>query len=455
MTNSLVTQQIAEKIESALTASYGITLLQNILKEEPAQAVLALLRTLTTTEQAGTAIAQAYGRAFNALAEAVNTESIIPGLHDAWQAYLITRLLDHAGPWSKLAEAGNVPAGLYTQARRDLRALQQLFDLTAETLWQATRAAITPSLPELRDAWVPWYDLASDIATGATPAARESLGQKLAHHPDWDELVDDLASYWARHGSGLFARYQVLRWEGQETGLYGIAHPDPTRLNNLIGYSREQALLRTNTERFLRGLPAHDAVLYGPPGTGKSSTVKALVNEYAEQGLRLIEVRKEQVNDLSAIVAQLRGRAPRFVLFVDDLSFEDRETSYKSLKVLLEGSAEARPQNVLIYVTTNRLNLIRENFSDRGKPADDVNWRDTMDEKNSLVARFGLRVTFATPDQEHYLTIVNELAQQRGLELEETELRERAMLWLRRHSGRSGRLARQFIDDLAAELAFN
>ncbi|MBO0792569.1 MAG: ATP-binding protein, partial [Ktedonobacteraceae bacterium] len=290
-------------------------------------------------------------------------------------------------------------------------------------------------------------------ATEAKPlTARDHICLTLAQSPDWDELVDSLSEHWACHGSGLFARYHVLRWEGQAEGLRGITHPDPIQLENLVGYTREQNILKTNTERFLRGLPAHDVVLYGAPGTGKSSTVKALVNTYADRGLRLVEVRKELINDLPAIVARLRGRAPRFLLFIDDLSFEDHELGYKALKVLLEGAAEARPENVLIYTTTNRLNLIRENFSDRGKPTNDVNWRDTMEEKNSLVARFGLRVTFATPNQERYLHIVTGLAHQRHLELPEEELRLRALAWERQHTGRSGRVARQFIDDLEAEL---
>ena len=155
---------------------------------------------------------------------------------------------------------------------------------------------------------------------------------------------------------------------------------------------------------------------YGPPGTGKSSTIKAIANTYAQQGLCLVEVRKENINDLSQVATALRGRARRYLLLIDDLSFEEHDTSYKTLKVLLEGTAEARPHNILICTTSNRMNLVRENFSDRGKPTEDVNWRDTMDEKQSLVHRFGLRVNFMTPDQAQYLRIVSELAQQRALE---------------------------------------
>ncbi|HET8843174.1 MAG TPA: DUF815 domain-containing protein, partial [Ktedonobacteraceae bacterium] len=163
---------------------------------------------------------------------------------------------------------------------------------------------------------------------------------------------------------------------------------------------------------------------------------------------------KDDISDLSLVVAQLRQRSPHYLLFIDDLSFEEHETTYKGLKVMLEGTAEVRPVNVLICATSNRLNLIRENFSERGKPTEDVTWRDTMDEKQSLAHRFALRITFLSPDQRQYLHIVEQMARQRKLELPEGILQERALQWERQHTGRSGRLARQFIDDLEAELKY-
>lgn len=448
------THRTQNAIQTALEAVYGITLLRGVLDDEAGRAMLTLLRELSEPEPEGAAIAAAYGSTFKALASSANEGEMVSGIADAWQAYLVTRILDDTNPWSVQAEragATGITEAIHAQAERDLRALRLLFDLTAEAIWDATREAIAFALPTLHDAWVPWYNLAPAARTRQLLSAREAFGHAMIEHEDWATLVDPLTKHWARHGTGAFAYYHVLRWQGRQEGLSGIAYPDPIQLSGLIGYEREQALLQTNLERFLRGLPAHDAVLYGTPGTGKSSTVKALVNAYADQGLRLIEVRKEQVEDLPWIIGQLRERAPRFLIFIDDLSFEAHETEYKALKVLLEGAAEARPHNVLIYATTNRLNLIREQFSERGKPTDDVHWRDTMDEKQALVARFGLRVTFATPDQERYLKIAVALAHQRGVQLPEEELRARALLWERQHSGRSGRLARQFVDELEAE----
>jgi predicted AAA+ superfamily ATPase len=221
-------------------------------------------------------------------------------------------------------------------------------------------------------------------------------------------------------------------------------------LAELVAYEREREPLIRNTERFLAGLPAHHALLYGLPGTGKSSTVKAIMNEYED--LRLVEVKKEDLAELQVVLEILGGRGRRFVLFVDDLSFEEHEVEYKALKALLEGSVEEPPENVRLYATSNRRNLIRETFSERESSADDVHARDTMQEKLSLAGRFGLRLTFPSPDQARYLEIVAGLARERGLSIPAGDLRERALLWDRWHAGRSGRTARQFVDELEAEL---
>ncbi|GAC1392748.1 MAG: ATP-binding protein [Ktedonobacteraceae bacterium] len=450
MTHSIETTH--EAICTALEAVHGLTILRGVLDNTVGQAVLTLFRELTASEPNALAIAHAYSNAFLALAQAANTEVLLPSIPDAWQAYLISYIVDDVNAWSKQAEASDtngIGVGLREQAKRDLRVLRLLYAIRAQDVWKLTQDVVTPSLPSLHDAWVPWYNLTP--AHGETRTVRDAFMQRLATIRDWAAYIELLEQHWRQHGTGIFARYSVLRWQGREAGLCGIAHPDPIQLDNLIEYEREQARLKANLENFVHGLPAHDAVLYGAPGTGKSSTVKALANAYTNRGLRLLEIPKEFVNDLPAIVNQVRGHAPHFLFFIDDLSFEEHETAYKALKVLLEGTAEVRPPNVLIYATTNRLNLIRENFADRGKPSDDVHWRDTLDEKASLVARFGLRVTFMTPDQAQYLNIVIGLAQQRGITLSEEDLRMRALTWERQHTGRSGRLARQFVDEVEAE----
>ena len=452
-TTSQITS-VRKTLRTALMAAQGIALLRGVLDDAASRAVLTLFAALAGPDPDDAPVAGAFVRAFGELA-AVADEEPVQGLADAWQAHLTARLLDDPNPWSMQAEragAAAVASGLRRQAMCDLRALRLLFAFDAETIWRLACQAVAASAPALAEAWVPWTDLASPRAEDSGNAARAALRRRLATMADWAPLAGDLAEHWARHGTGIMARYRMLRWEGRAGEMRGIAHPDPIQLAELVGYEREQALLTANVERFLAGLPAHDALLYGPPGTGKSSTVKAIANAYAERGLRLVEVRKDDLADLPAIAALVRGRAPRFLLFVDDLSFEEHETQYKALKALLEGTAEARPANLLIYATTNRRNLVRESFADRGAPGDDVHGRDTMQEKISLAARFGLRVTFAAPDQERYLAIATSLARGRGLPLAEEEVRARALLWERQHPGRSGRTARQFVDDLEAEL---
>lgn len=441
-------------IRETLHAVHSLTLLRGVLQGSACVAVLQLLQELAEPQPDAAAVASSYSLAFSELAREANEDTAV-ALADAWQATLAAHLMADRNPWSAQVEcvgSARVSSTMRAQASHDLRILQRFFQLDGKTLLAAVNEQV---LPALRDAWQPWRDLAPlPVAATRRLHVRAALAELLAACTDWSSLVEPLEQYWARHGTGSQALHHALRWSSLEQQLIGIAHPDPVQLTSLVGQEHQQARLTQNITRFLGGLPAQDMLLYGPPGTGKSSTVKALVNAYADQGLRLVEVQKEDIADLQAVVAQLRARAPYYLLFIDDLSFEDHETAYKALKVVLEGTAQVRPANVLICATSNRLNLIRENFSDRGQPTEDVNWRDTMDEKQSLAHRFGLRVTFMSPDQRQYLNIVATLAHQRGLDLPLDTLQERALSWERQHTGRSGRVARQFIDDLEADLKY-
>jgi len=443
------------RLKTALDACAGLALLDGVLADDTSRAVLALFETLAAAAPEPRLVAACYGAAFRALAM-VALDEPPTGLADAWQAHLVNRLLDDANPWSAQVErtlSENVAPTLRAQAIHDLRALRLLFAIDADTALRLARAAVAETLPAQTEAWEPWSHLAPLAPPDERFAARGAFARLAASADDWAALLDPLERYWRRHGTGIIARHHMLRWAGRERGLVGVAHPDPIRLDQLIAYEREQGILATNLERFLAGLPAHDALLYGPPGTGKSSTVKALANAYAVAGLRLIELRRDQLGDLDLVAAAVRDRAPRFLLFIDDLSFEEHETAYKGLKTLLEGAAEARPANLLVYATTNRFNLVRERFSERAATVDDVHWSDTLDEKIALAERFGLRVTFTPPEQERFLRIVVGLAADRGIALPEEELRARALAWERARGRRSGRLARQFVDELQAELA--
>jgi uncharacterized protein len=429
-----------EEMSRLLLRARGMAVLRGVLASPVSKYFLALLGLLAARRPDPAAVAGTFGRLWEDLA--LERERLLP---DAWRSHLVGRLLDDENAFSLAAERGEASPALVNQTSRDLRTLRRLFDLEAEPLLNVVEDAV----PGLEGVWVPW----TDPERGDTSSPRHVLARKLEATEDWGRCAGLLADHFSRHGAGSFGRHGAFRWD--EDGLRAVDEPDPVRLADLVGYERVREPLLTNTERFLAGLPAHHALLYGMPGTGKSSTVKAVMNEYADRGLRLVEVAKEDLGALPRVLENLRSRAPRFVIFVDDLSFEENEVEYKALKALLEGSVEEPPGNVRVYATSNRRNLIRESFSERdeGGASNDVHARDTMQEKLSLSARFGLRVTFPTPDQRQYLEIVAGLARRRGIEMPDEELKERAVLWNRWHAGRSGRTARQFVDELQAELS--
>ncbi|HWE62628.1 MAG TPA: ATP-binding protein [Chloroflexota bacterium] len=461
-----LTVLLGKQVRTARRRAGAVTLLRGVVDDAIGRAFLELLAcldrpTVRNEHPAGGAGARdsgraegvsdpmaAYARLFNLLAcEAA------PALEaaDAWQSHLLWRLLADRNAFSVQAERvgpDRLPSSLLDQARRDLRGLQWLYALSADVLRDATVALVGD---DLVDALAGWQHLAPPAGGDDE---RLELVRRLSVALDWGALAEEIAAHWHRHGLGLFAEFRAARWSMREGHLEGITHPDPARLDRLYAYDHERAPLLRNTERFIAGLPAQHVLLYGERGTGKSSTVKALLPAYGRQGLRLVELARDDLGDLSRVLAALRDRPQRFILFVDDLSFEEHELHYKALKAALEGTVEAWPDNVLLYVTTNRRHLIKERFADRQTGADDeVRPRDTMEEKLSLADRFGLLVTFPSPDQERYVTIVVALARSHGIYLSEAEIRRRAIQWALWHNGRSGRTARQFVDDLVGELS--
>lgn len=280
----------------------------------------------------------------------------------------------------------------------------------------------------------------------------EKMKALLINNTEWEDCTDSLIDFHRKNGTGRVTAYGAFVWERYNNDQVGhlreIKEPDPIRLSNLIGYEIQKKEIISNTKHFLKGAPANNLLLYGSRGTGKSSTVKAILNEYSSEGLRLIEVDKKQLGDFTRIIRLLKNKKQKFIIFVDDLVFDENEDSYSALKTILEGRIENRPSNILIYATTNRRHLVQEKFSDR----DDVNSKDTMEEKLSLADRFGITISFFTPNQKEFLIIVDGIVKERGLTVNEAELHREALKWEKWHNGRSPRSANQFVDWLQGEI---
>lgn len=264
------------------------------------------------------------------------------------------------------------------------------------------------------------------------------LTSELSFREEYFRHLDNLPT----QGYGMYAKYHTF---GIKSGrLVPIKHPDRQRLTDLIGYEKERELVIRNTLAFLQGLPANNVLLYGDAGTGKSSTVKAIANEYAKDGLRLVEVKKHQMKHLPDIVEELSSNPLKFVIFIDDLSFEGNDDSFIALKNILEGGITDTKANVLVYATSNRRHFVKENFHDRS--GEEIFRNDAIQETLSLAARFGLMVTFQKPQKRLYLEIVDELAERNHITMDRDQLHIEAETYAIRNNGRSGRTAKQFIE---------
>jgi len=277
------------------------------------------------------------------------------------------------------------------------------------------------------------------------------LSRALAQARDEEDVFSLLTSYYRQYGFGLFAMNRAFRIQGhgKELEFLPITNVDRVMLEDLLGYEKQKEELRRNTEAFLDGKHANNVLLYGDAGTGKSTSVKALVNEYFSRGLRMIEIYKHQFRDLNDVIAQIKNRNYKFIIYMDDLSFEEFETEYKYLKAVIEGGLEKKPENVLIYATSNRRHLIRETFRDKADRDDELHTNDTVQEKLSLVARFGVTIYYGSPDKKEFQEIVRTLARANGINMPEETLLLEANRWELNHGGLSGRTAQQFIDYLS------
>lgn len=425
------------KVQYLQRQAASLLLYQSVLQGEVGMAFLELLQAIRYTDADARGCLQAYGSYFYALA----------ARNQNWEDYLITQLLFSENPFTRLAEVRefeDLPPALVAAVEHDLQILQSLYKCSSASLSEWIQGvAHMPISP------VVWYKEQELVEVEI------KFVTYLQQLDNWGDAVEELAAYYRQCGSGLFAEYRALRWQAGQ--FIGIRYSDPVKLSALVGYESQRDALLKNTEFLLSGEMALHVLLYGSRGSGKSSLVKSLLNEYSNRSLRLLEVSKSDLKDLPEIVEHLRGVSQKFIIFVDDLSFEEDDDAFKALKVVLEGNLTARPENVVVYATSNRRHLIREFFVDRPAPKDneEIHAWDTMQEKLSFSDRFGLTLTFEPANQKTYLKIVQHLAAQAEINITQEDLEFQALQWATRHNGRSGRTARQFVDFLKADLRFN
>lgn len=283
------------------------------------------------------------------------------------------------------------------------------------------------------------------------------LSLKIAAAEGEEEIFRLVTDHYKRYGVGLFGVNRAFRIRRNGAGgrldFVPINNADSIRLDDLVGYKIQKEQLVTNTRAFVEGKAANNVLLYGDSGTGKSTSVRAVLNEYYDKGLRMIEIYKHQFRDLSDVIAQIKDRNYFFIIFIDDLSFEEHEVEYKFLKAVIEGGVESRPDNILIYATSNRRHLIKETWNDRNDIEfnGEIHRSDTMEEKLSLSARFGVLINYSIPNRQEYHEIVEALAAKQGIKMERDKLLLAANTWELRHGGVSGRTAQQFINYLEGE----
>ena len=418
-----------------LQQTASLLVYQSVLQNPVGQAYINLLKNLYTfssetplNRPTSITCLQAYSSWFNALAQA----------NLSWQDYLSQQILLDDNPFSREVQRQSlteISPSLREAAQHDLTILQRIYQCSTEQIAKSVQKA-----SQYPDPIIPWQQATANVSF-------------LHEQDNWRESLKELAIHYRKYGTGIFARYQALAWQNER--LEGIACPDPITLEEIVGYESQKETMIKNTEFLLAGYAALNILLYGSRGSGKSSLVKALLSAYGDRGLRLIEVTKSQLQHLPQIVTQIRDIPQKFIIFVDDLSFEEDDDAFKALKVVLEGNVTAKANNTVVYATSNRRHLIREFFADRPRPQDSDeihNW-DTVQEKLSFSDRFGLTLTFEPTNQDTYLKIVHHLAQKAGIAIAKAELEFRAKQWATRHNGRSGRTARQFINYLQAELS--
>ncbi|MDR0540188.1 MAG: ATP-binding protein [Spirochaetaceae bacterium] len=420
-------------IHTAILAVYSLAVFSQVRKQPLIKAFIRLLKSLLLLPPGADAGKQTAILGRIALAWSDFTAIFAGAGCDTFYSAVCKIIQSDENAWtSNQCVHKNEHKIIFHFVSRDLEALRLLagFDFSA--------------LAELVKPYAELSRIADECLLVNAPAAWEPF----------DFSPQALALLIQKEGAGIFHNKAMFYWRG---ALIPARRPDTVSLADLSGYTAERGLVIENTRRFLEGGVVNNMLLYGDRGTGKSATVKAVCNEFAPRGLRLIEVRKEDFKDIGKILDILEGRPLKFILFIDDLSFEKQDDSFTMLKALLEGGVEKQPSNIAVYATSNRRHFVKENFTDRpaGLSGNDVRAFDTMQEQLSLSDRFGITVIFTSPSQDEYFDIAESIAAKRGLfsrqdAISRESFRENAAKWERWFNGRSPRTACQFVDWIAA-----
>ncbi len=404
------------------------------------------------------------GAAYSCIHELVSLAGSYGFEGNLWQNYLTLLLVNDENVFSTSCEITGLGDGsLLEFARHDFGIFIRLFMMDFSALEEKAGSSLTAQILHFRRG-----DVQGSVYSARIRDRICSLSSELAEasaRGDLDRFTDCMIRFYREFGVGKFGLHKAFRVEHDSEAvkivpITNIAH---VKLDDLVGYEIQKQKLIDNTEAFVEGRTANNCLLFGDAGTGKSSSVKGILNQYYDRGLRMIELYKHQFQDLNEVIAQIKNRKYRFIIFMDDLSFEDFEVEYKYLKAVIEGGLEKKPENVLIYATSNRRHLIREQSGDNydgniAGPAarmnathgGDLHVSDTVQEKLSLSSRFGCTIYFGSPDKKEFQTIVRSLAGRSGIRMPEDELFLEANKWELSHGGLSGRTAQQFIDYLSA-----
>ena len=370
-----------------------------------------------------------------------------------WHNYLTYLLVMDENPFSLTCEkVGSKDGSVNHFAKNDFAAFLKLFNYDFSELEQALGIDCFSCITNYTA-----IDKPKLMYNGNVSDKVKNLSAMLENAKDENEFFDLMTGFYKRIGVGAFGLNKAFRLKelpGEIVGFSPINNMDPVVLDDLIGYELQKEKLVLNTRAFIEGKKANNVLLFGDSGTGKSTSIKAIVNEFYKDGLRMVEIYKHQFRLLSQLISQIKNRNYKFIIYMDDLSFEDDESDYKYLKAVIEGGVETKPENVLIYATSNRRHLIKETWKDRRdvEQDGDIHRSDTMEEKLSLANRFGVTIGYYKPSRQEYYGIVKELAQKEGIVMDEQELYQEADRWELNHGGISGRTARQFVNYLLSRV---